>query len=529
MTSAAYAKDLLRRITPRQIEEEKRIHEVLSVVQQEVQHLVKIQIDRHFESVLDWLTPIDYSSKQNDVFHRHQPETCQWLFSTEQFQDWLKNKGQILFCPGVPGAGKTTLTSVAVNQLQALFHDDPTVGIAYVYCSYEREDDQATRHIVASLLKQLSLRQGSLPEPVEFLHKRHKDKTGPDCAQMVKTLEAVVSLYSRVYILVDALDECQASQGFRTALVSMLLGLCTTCRANLFATSRCIPEVSNMFQTSVTLEVRASEPDLRRYLEAQVCGFPRFVRRNLDLQQEIATTIINAVDGIFLLATLCVDSINDQVSVKDVRATLSDLPRGSKLYDRAYSGALRRIENQSSNQERLAKKVLMWIVCAKRPLKPLELQEALTVEIGEPTVDEDNRPDIEDMVSLCAGLVTIDEESNVIRLIHYTAHEYLQRTLITWYPLAQTDITSCCVTYLSMPMFHGGFSEPADNISIQDRPYPLFDYAARYWVTHARTVSQEPQLVSGFLASPSKIPASSLLWAAKSADQLLYSGSAKEA
>jgi ankyrin repeat protein len=50
----------------------------------------------------------------------------------------------------------------------------------------------------------------------------------------------------------------------------------------------------------------------------------------------------------------------------------------------------------------------------------MELQHALVVEIGESTLDEDNLPQIEDMVLVCAGLVMVDDESHIIRLVHYT-------------------------------------------------------------------------------------------------------------
>jgi hypothetical protein len=43
-------------------------------------------------------------------------------------------------------------------------------------------------------------------------------------------------------------------------------------------------------------------------------------------------------------------------------------------------------------------------------------------------LDEENLPEIEDMVSVCAGLVTVYEESNIVRLIYYTTQEYFERT-----------------------------------------------------------------------------------------------------
>jgi hypothetical protein len=81
----------------------------------------------------------------------------------------------------------------------------------------------------------------------------------------------------------------------------------------------------------------------------------------------------------------------------------------------------------------IANDVLSWITCAKRPLTTSELRHALAVEIGESELDEENLPEIEDMVSVCAGLVTVDEESDVIRLVHYTTQEYFERTWTSWF------------------------------------------------------------------------------------------------
>jgi hypothetical protein len=72
------------------------------------------------------------------------------------------------------------------------------------------------------------------------------------------------------------------------------------------------------------------------------------------------------------------------------------------------------IKGQVTDQEELAKQVLSWITCAKRPLTTLELQHALAVEVSKPNLDQENLLEIEDMVSVCAGLVTVDQESGII-------------------------------------------------------------------------------------------------------------------
>ncbi|TAQ86535.1 hypothetical protein B7494_g5159 [Chlorociboria aeruginascens] len=86
----------------------------------------------------------------------------------------------------------------------------------------------------------------------------------------------------------------------------------------------------------------------------------------------------------------------------------------------------------------------------------LELQHAIAVGIDELELDEDNLPDIEDIVSVCAGLVIVNKESNIIRLVHYTTQEYFNRTQSHWFPSADAEIATICVTYLSISVFEGG-------------------------------------------------------------------------
>jgi hypothetical protein len=106
----------------------------------------------------------------------------------------------------------------------------------------------------------------------------------------------------------------------------------------------------------------------------------------------------------------------------------------------AYKDAMERIDGQKPGFRLLAKKVLSWITFAKRSLTTSELQHALAVKPGDSELDKENLRYIEDMVSVCAGLVTVDEESKIIRLVHYTTQEYFERTQRDWFPDAQTDL-----------------------------------------------------------------------------------------
>jgi len=170
---------------------------------------------------------------------------------------------------------------------------------------------------------------------------------------------------------------------------------------------------------------------------------------------------------------------------------------------------MERIEGQLADQEQLAKQALSWITCAKRPLITSELQHALGVEIGLSTLDEDNLPQIEDIVSICAGLVTVDEESKVIRLVHYTTQEYFQRTQKDWFPNAETEITAVCISYLSFKAFESGFCLTDEEFERRLWSNPLYDYASHNWGRHAcQAVTLDKEVVK-FLRFDAKVEASS--------------------
>jgi hypothetical protein len=107
----------------------------------------------------------------------------------------------------------------------------------------------------------------------------------------------VATLYSRVFIIIDALDECQASHGCRPKFLSNIFDLQAKTGANLFATSRFLPEIIEKFNEGMRLEIRASNRDVQRYLDGHISQLPAFVLNKPKLQEEITTEIINVVEG----------------------------------------------------------------------------------------------------------------------------------------------------------------------------------------------------------------------------------------
>ncbi|KAI1426617.1 ankyrin repeat-containing domain protein [Xylaria sp. FL1777] len=440
--------------------------------------------------ILDWITPIDYTTQQSDFINRRQAGTGKWLLNSTEFQLWMINDNHTLFCPGIPGAGKTILTSVVVDNLHAQFDDNLDVGIAHLYCNFRRADDQKAEDLLASLLKQLVQQRCSLPDTIISLYNLHRKKREkPTFDEILSTLRSIVDMYSRVFIVIDALDECPAYTSSR--LLSEIFILQTACAANIFATSRFIPEIMERFKYGTSLEIRASKQDICAYIDGHMLHLPSFVKRSCELQEEIKTEIFNAADGMFLLAKLHLESLVGKRSIKAVRTALKKLPSGSNALYQAYKEAMKRIESQVSDQIELANQVLLWIACAKRPLTTLELQHALAVEVGKTEIDPDNFPQVEDMVSVCAGLVTVDEESSIIRLVHHTTQEYFEQTQEQWFPNADANIALVCITYLSFNIFDAGFCQTDFEFEESLLSNSFYDYAAHNWGHHARGVPIE--------------------------------------
>jgi Cdc6-like AAA superfamily ATPase len=231
---------------------------------------------------------------QSDFIGRRQAGTGEWLLKSNEFQAWVNQDKRTLFCPGIPGAGKTIATSIVVDHLQRTFHGDG-VGIGYLYCNFRRQQEQGPTDLLLSLLKQFA--QPSIPETVVSLYKYHQDnRTRPSFDEILMALYSVVSSYSKTFIIIDALDEC-LSDG-RHKFMPGILNIQAKYGANIFATSRFIPDITEKFNRRTWLEIRATDHDVRKYLDGRILQSGRkLLTTNCE---EIKPAIAKAVDGMYV-------------------------------------------------------------------------------------------------------------------------------------------------------------------------------------------------------------------------------------
>ncbi|KAK6358397.1 hypothetical protein TWF730_007733 [Orbilia blumenaviensis] len=266
------------------------------------------QLAKEEKKAIEWLTPIDYESQQSDFLKRRYPGTGSWLLESAEYRKWIQSPGtgMTLFCPGIPGAGKTILTSIVIDDLWQRYRMDSETCIAYIYFNFKHQLTE--EEFFSYLLKKLSIARPSLPEGVRLLYERHKmGRTRPTTKEILAVLRCVMPLYHKLFIAVDALDECQSYDdgGCRGRILDRLFQLQAEFGVNIFATSRLISDISNRFERlgSTVLNISAADEDIQVDLNEQVSRSERLLLLN-SYREEIISEITKTVDGMFLFAQL---------------------------------------------------------------------------------------------------------------------------------------------------------------------------------------------------------------------------------
>ncbi|KAJ7154132.1 hypothetical protein C8R46DRAFT_837734, partial [Mycena filopes] len=389
--------------------------------------------------IIEWLSPINFFKQHQDISITCQEGTGTWFLKHPQFRKWKEGLGKTLWCHGIPGAGKTVLASLVVDHLS----QDKTTRTACIYLNHKETIVQTPVNSLAAVWRQLVL--GRDISQAESVYQKHFEKnTRPTLAEIQSIVNAEVQI-SKVYIVVDAVDEYPEDDW--KVLLKALSALGPAC--NLMMTSRPHITPNPTLRNLELMEIHASIDDIQTYLKAEIersSNLSRHLEIQPTLAEEILTNISNRVEGMFLLAKLHIRSLATKGNIKDVRKALQILP---KTLQETYADVLKRIDNQSNEDRDIAKEALSWITNAKQVLSVAELQDALAIESGTQELDKENLTDIKKILSVCAGLIIVDEHLSVVRLMHYTTQEYMDSISLEYFPGAQTKITRSLLTFLS--------------------------------------------------------------------------------
>lgn len=271
------------------------------VTRDHVFKLAKHKEEEQHQAYLDWMSSTSYAAHQSDYIHQRQSGTGGWFLEFPEFQAWVKEPRATLFCPGAPGAGKTILASVVIDELDKRYGVNCDIKIAYFYCSFRSQSgNQEPEVILASILRQLCASLGPMPDSVVALYAKHQlTGTRPSSNEISKVLCDVVEHISQTFIVIDGLDECDVFVISRV-LDEIFKIQATAGSLNFLATSRKIPDITARFLGKPSREIRATKDDVHKYLSARLEALQPsscFLVRHVDLRQETLRALPEAVDG----------------------------------------------------------------------------------------------------------------------------------------------------------------------------------------------------------------------------------------
>ncbi|KAG6354628.1 hypothetical protein INS49_004646 [Diaporthe citri] len=425
--------------------------------------------------ILKWLSDDDFNYHRNYQSHlvrNRQAGTRKWLLDSDEWRSWLKVGGQTLYCPGIPGSGKTFTTAMAIENMDSLSEEHGWV-FAYVFCNYQQRKENMCEILLRSLLRMVLEQSQEISCEIQSWPTSNKEIS---IDEITEQLRVSVEGCSRVFFMVDALDELDLSQDF----VSYLFDLQRAAGVNLYFTSRKIPQIRMLFDNAMIVPIKATEHDVGVYLENQMSKphVPSFVQSNQALRDEIKKTVVNAVGEMFLLADLQVTQLMQSKSTRRLQNALKAITSGTSTYESTYAAAMDRIQSQDERLCGLATNAISILAYAERPLLAPELVHALSVDLdfnessgtelhktGDlqsmsdslGVYDPDLMPTIEDVIAASAGLIVHQPDSEIVQLVHKTTKEYL---------MSENELVELLLKYGASPMIEGKNTEYSSYMSL---------------------------------------------------------------
>jgi hypothetical protein len=270
--------------------------------------------------ILQWLSTIPYKRHHQESCEELLPNSGAWLRQRVEFVHWKNcSFSSILWLHGIPGSGKTKLTSSVIQSiLNEQSRDSSSNAIAYFYCARTAPEPQRAEpeEVLRALVKQLMAY--SLDQPIqkqvvdEFVRREEEsDENGGDpmklkIADCVKLILGFTETKPAV-ILIDALDECDPAK--RLNLVRALEDILAQSNSvvKIFVSSRDDEDIAFRLENSPNIYIKASDnkPDIVRFVREQVAAS---IDRKLllngqvsdQLKDRIVSTLISQAQGMYV-------------------------------------------------------------------------------------------------------------------------------------------------------------------------------------------------------------------------------------
>jgi NACHT domain len=262
--------------------------------------LLELRLSLEQEKILTWIRSTDPSTNHNMACDKHEPLTGNWLLQSAEFRKWVKEERHFLWLHGIPGCGKTVLLSTVVEHVKSICHQKSEAIYAYYYFDFSDSRKQDYVNGLRSIIAQLAVRDTQMLMELAKLYKYHDHgKQEPDRRSIVSTLYAMLKSPYRIYIMFDALDECEDRDG----LMRMIDDLNKKCPNNvsILATSRKERDIESVLARIVTdnigIQSAVVDKDIRIHVKTCLNKDFKLQRWRNEVKQEIENKLVSGADG----------------------------------------------------------------------------------------------------------------------------------------------------------------------------------------------------------------------------------------
>lgn len=255
------------------------------------------------ESVLTrWLKPLDASINYNQASRQRFEETGVWLLESDEYTTWKHTNSAPLWLHGIPGCGKTILSSAIIQDLS---RGKTESNLFYFYFDFNDVLKRSVEYMIRTLVYQLSNSSNNDTRKVLTTeYERHQDgKSQPTFTTLSNTLISMLKSVGETWIVLDALDECLERERRGQSLMDLLKTVQEQACVHLILTSRRETDIergaSDMAAVSLEIQGNGIDSDIRKYTNYMVredSGLARW-RAFPDRQEEIETVLLHKANG----------------------------------------------------------------------------------------------------------------------------------------------------------------------------------------------------------------------------------------
>ena len=411
---------------------------------------------------MKWLSPMDMEEIQSRKSQRCTQPSGDWLLRHEVFQAWLRFQHRAVWISGLPGTGKTVLSTVIVDNIRTRIEKDSKQMLAFFYCDKGDENGQSALKIFASIIGQILVQFEQIPDHICAAYStviRYGRSCFSTLDQPTIILNDLALSYDKLFILIDGLDELKEAATIIESLKD-LMSSGTGIQLNLF--SRNMPTLRHRLDGFHRIELTSNivSSDINDFISRELPALPV---EDPKLLHHVFQRLSQSAHGMFLWTSLMIQTLKSATSPYEIMEILSDLPSG---LDETYSAVINKLVKESPRRRAFAKNILLFICCSERPLNWKELQSLLAFEKSDARLIESKKPFQSAVLELGSSLIEYTPTNDRFRLIHSLVRDFLlsspndhkvdevARAFFIQEDVGHSELAEICLTYQNLYISH---------------------------------------------------------------------------